>query len=252
MFQLKFLVCMAVALMMNSKPLLDSSPVLKVTDLAPADGAILLLIIWLVAFVLSSCSSIPPTSKPPGSVKQETDALARQRAHQASIASLHDFSIDGRIGIQAQGHGLSGKMDWQHWGGKNTLAFYSPLGGKIASVVTTETGITLTTGDNKVYSAADAETLTEQTLCWRMPVRNLEDWIVGRPNAAPVSDASWDDAGKLTKLTQDGWEIEYLSYTESNGYTLPSKLNLRNPKLFLKLVIDRWQLSPKPPANAAP
>ena len=104
------------------------------------------------------------------------------------------------------------------------------------------TGVKLVSSDGNTVTSSDVESLTEQTMGWRLPAHYLEDWALGRATDAPISSATWDDEGRLSKLNQDGWEIQYLAYQSSNGYQLPSKLNLRNTKLYLKLVIDNWQI----------
>jgi outer membrane biogenesis lipoprotein LolB len=35
----------------------------------------------------------------------------------------------------------------------------------------------------------------------------------------------------IKKFNQEGWEISYLEYKESNQVVLPSKMNIRNSKL---------------------
>ena len=144
------------------------------------------------------------------------------------------------MGVQTDGRGVSGSMHWQHTDTGDDIALFSPMGSKMADVKTSDGNVTLTSNDGKTYQAADAETLTEQTLGWRLPVANLTDWVLGRPTPGDITLVSWDDTGKLTKLTQDGWEIQYQEYKEVNALFLPSKLTLRNPKLYLKLVIERW------------
>jgi len=75
-------------------------------------------------------------------------------------------------------------------------------------------------------------------------MQGLPDWVLGRPaSGSNASDIIWDSAGRLIKLRQDGWEIEYAEYVEASGQQLPSKINLRNPKLYLKLIIEQWEIS---------
>lgn len=156
--------------------------------------------------------------------------------------------------MQTDGKGVSGSLHWQHVNAQDTIAMFSPMGGKIAEVHTSTDNVTLTSNDGKTYSAVDAETLTEQTLGWRMPVRNLSDWIVGRParsTANTLDTASWDNQGKLTKLYEDGWEVNYLEYRMVAGQQLPSKLTLRNTKLYIKLLLERWDIITDRPSKLA-
>lgn len=151
--------------------------------------------------------------------------------------------MQGRIGVQTEGKGFSGSSNWQHDGQSDNISLFSPLGAQVATIKTAPDGVTLVTEDGKTYRAADVETLTLQNLGWSLPMRGLPDWILGRPAASMIKEQQWDEAGRLTRLKQDGWDIEYSQYIEINGYQLPTKVTLRSPKLNLKLVIERWAIS---------
>lgn len=162
--------------------------------------------------------------------------------HLGKIASIREFRIEGRLGVQSDKHGISGTLHWHHLRVSDEMNLYSPLGGKIAEIINVKDGVTLITNDNKVFNAQDPEALTESTLGWRLPITKLSDWIVGRPANGAISNVKWDENGKLKKFNQEGWEISYLEYKESNQTELPSKMNIRNSKLNFRLVIDRWEL----------
>jgi len=208
---------------------------------------------WLLLaaiLLISGCSSLP--LKTQTGATQAGDAGVNQR-HLASIAHIQDFSIEGRIGVQTDGRGVSGTIHWKHVQHKDDIALFSPMGSKMADVKSTDGNVTLTASDGKTYTAADAETLTEQTLGWRLPVSNLADWVAGRPTNDAIEQITWDDTGKLTRLTQDGWEVQYLEYRDVGGLQLPSKLALRNPKLYMKFIVERWDtLNVKPSAASQP
>ncbi len=165
------------------------------------------------------------------------------REHLTQIASIRDFKIEGRLGVQSDKQGISGTVHWHHLKVSDEMNLYSPLGGKIAEILNDNNGVTLTTSNNQVFKAQDPEALTESTLGWRLPITKLSDWIVGRPANGAISNVKWDDDGKLKKFNQEGWEISYLEYKEINQVALPSKMNIRNSKLNLRLIIDRWELS---------
>lgn len=188
--------------------------------------------------LLIGCTIIQPTTQAPAS------ATAAYQQHLASLANIKQFKLQGRIGVQSEGKGFSGTTHWQHDDAGDTIALFSPLGGQVATIKTTADGVGLVTSDGKSFSAKDAETLTQQNLGWSLPMQGLTDWVLGRPASGPnASDAIWDSTGRLTKLKQDGWEIEYAEYVEASGRQLPGKINLRNPRLYLKLVIEQWDIS---------
>lgn len=205
---------------------------------------------WLsvAALLLSGCANLnlhpdAGNATQPQALPEASTISPEANQHLNEIATISHFKLSGRIGIQMQGYGLSGPIQWQHSQQTDDIDLYSPLGSKVAQINKTEDGVTLTGQDGKIYKAQDTESLTQSTLGWRIPFTSLSDWVVGRPTKGIASNLSWDDTGKLRKLTQDGWEISYMEYQLQNQYALPSKINLRNSKLNVRLVIENWELS---------
>ncbi len=165
-------------------------------------------------------------------------------AHLQQIANIQIFHIQGRLAVNANGKGYSGSITWQHSANTDSIDVYTPLGSKIAHIDQTSAQVTLTNAKGEQITAQDAETLTEKTLGWRLPLNGLGDWVVGRPTAAPISQQAWDSLGRLTQLEQQGWQISYPEYADNLGTSLPQKITLRHPTLLLKLVVEQWSTAP--------
>lgn len=193
---------------------------------------------WLLLgaiLAVPGCASIPPAIAP------STPEVHQQ--HLATLAGINQFSLNGRIGVQTDSKGFSGSAKWQHTPRQDSISLFSPLGSQVAAIERNSENVSLVTNDNKRYEAVDTETLTEQNLGWRLPMNGLSDWVLGRPGKEPVEAVQWDDAGRLVKLSQDGWDIEYGQYTPVNDYQLPTRITLRNAsRLTLKLIVQQWQL----------
>jgi hypothetical protein len=69
------------------------------------------------------------------------------------LALIRDFTLDGRIGVQADGRGFSGKMRWQHLNQFDTIDLYSPLGSKVVAIDSNATGVN---GDDSNGLASDS------------------------------------------------------------------------------------------------
>ncbi|MGQ0443242.1 MAG: lipoprotein insertase outer membrane protein LolB [Methylophilaceae bacterium] len=192
------------------------------------------LFLWCtLAFYLTGCATAPILAPP-------TTALTAHLQHLTTLASIQQFSLEGRLGIVTNPKGFSGGIDWQHEASHDNIEIFSPLGGKIAHIVKTASEVTLTTQDGHTIKAQDAETLTETALGWRLPLSGLNDWALGKPTNGKIDAATWDEQGRLITLKQNGWDIEYANYTESNGYFLPSKIVLKSEKVNLKLLVEKW------------
>ncbi len=184
---------------------------------------------------LQACVSVP--SKP----FEQSENLAQHQQHLQKIAQIQQFSLQGRIGVQADGKGFSGNIDWQHSTANDELNIYSPLGSQVAKVIKMNDQVTLTDAKDNSTTAKNIAELTQQTLGWELPLNGLADWALGRPTKSPVTAITWDENGHIKTLAQDGWQLEYNSYTEINNLTVPNKISIRNPKVYFKLLVDNWQ-----------
>jgi outer membrane lipoprotein LolB len=184
--------------------------------------------------VLAGCvmTTPPPSQQPPAS--------SAQQQHLATLAHIKAFSLKGRLGVITNPRGFSGSIDWQHLTDSDNVDVYSPLGGKVANIAKTPSEVTLTTQDGRVLNAADAETLTEREMGFRLPLTGLSDWALGRPTASKIIAVSSDAQGRLLTLKQDGWDISYENYVNNNGVDLPGKIVLKSEKLNLKLLVQQW------------
>jgi len=183
----------------------------------------------------AGCASVPAGKTEPSIAAQNL-----RTQHLQQLAFIQKFSIRGRIGVQTNGKGFSGSLQWQHNSTEDDIDLYSPLGSQVASIKRTPDQVTLKDSAGKIFSAIDAETLTQETLGWKLPLAGLVDWSIGRPTQSPIQNSIWNEQGLLTNLDQDGWKIEYDNYEQQGAYMLPGKIFLKSDKLNLKLLVEQW------------
>lgn len=184
--------------------------------------------------MLGGCASLPN-----GPTMTEPEAY---QAHLTAIADIDSFVLRGRIGVLTETKGFSGAMRWHHHENGDDIDFYSPLGTQLGHISNDAEGVTLTTSEQKTVRADSVETLTEQTIGWRLPLAGLNDWALGRPTTSAIEAQHWDESGRLATLRQDGWDIEFSQYRDQDGKSLPGKIVLKSPKLDIKLVVENWQI----------
>jgi outer membrane lipoprotein LolB len=189
--------------------------------------------LFLVMILLvGGCATLSPQPSPTlSSINQ---------IHLATLANIKSFALKGRLGVVTNPKGFSGGIDWQHHTADDNIDVFSPVGGKVANIVKNLSGVTLTTQEGHSIKAQDAESLTEATLGWRLPLSGLSDWALGKPTASKIDASTWDEQGHLSTLKQDGWDINYEDYTENSGIFLPNKIVLKSEKVNLKLLVDKW------------
>jgi outer membrane lipoprotein LolB len=184
---------------------------------------------------ISACVTQPPAPTIP---TPENSVAHRQ--HLATLANIQAFSLKGRLGVVTQKQGFSGSIEWQHQTTTDNIDVYSPVGGKVANIAKTPNLVVLTDQKGRTVKANDAETLTENTLGFRLPLNGLSDWALGKPTASKIEASSWDAQGRLLTLKQDGWDIGFENYLETNGTFLPNKIVLKSEKVNLKLLVEKW------------
>ena len=198
------------------------------------------LLLATFALLMSACATRPVISTPTEPIAKAPEYLAIHQQHLAKLANIQAFSLKGRLGVVTQKQGFSGGIEWQHQTSTDNIDVYSPVGGKVANIAKTPSQVILTDQKGHSIKAQDAETLTETTLGFRLPLVGLSDWAIGRPTASKIEASSWDAQGRLLTLKQDGWDIGFENYLESNGAFLPNKIVLKSEKVNLKLLVEKW------------
>jgi outer membrane lipoprotein LolB len=186
---------------------------------------------------LAACSSLPtqaPTTTPA--------SLSLHQQHLASLSRIQQFELKGRLGVQADGKGYSASLLWQHNADQDDIRIYSPLGGQLARIQKNVDGIRFEDAKGQVSVGKDAESLTQAMLGWRLPLGGLADWALGRPANSAMASLTWDEAGHTLTLNEVDWAIAYQQYQASPTAFLPHKLSLKNERLQLKIIVEKWTL----------
>jgi outer membrane lipoprotein LolB len=154
----------------------------------------------LLVLALSACAGIEPTTidKP-------------------------EFDLAGRIGARYRDESFSGNLAWRHASRADEMLISTALGQGVARIVRNGDAVTLTTAEPREYKAADAESLTEEVLGFRVPLAGLAQWVQGL--AAP-------------ELESRGWKVEYQEY---DAQRRPRRLRVTYPGVELRLVISEWK-----------
>ncbi|MEO8717476.1 MAG: lipoprotein insertase outer membrane protein LolB [Burkholderiales bacterium] len=148
-----------------------------------------------------------------------------------------EFELTARFAARYRDDAAAGQLAWRHDVARDEVLISSPFGQGLARVTRRDALVTLVTADDRRYSAADAETLTEEVLGFRLPLLGLADWVRARPAAGSPSQSTYAADGRLATLEQQGWRIDYLEYEAGR----PARLRLRYPGLELRLAISEWK-----------
>jgi outer membrane lipoprotein LolB len=163
------------------------------------------------------------------------------QAHKQQLSSLDGWQINGKVGIRAPKDSGSGTLFWLQRQDYYDIRLSGPLGRGAARLTGRPGAVALEVANQGRYEAPDPETLLEAQLGWKLPVSHLVWWVRGLPAPDTKSTLTLDGDSRLSNLVQDDWQIEYLSYTQQNGYWLPERMKLHGKDLDVTLVVKDWQ-----------
>lgn len=218
------------------RAVLNESDVLTVGE--RVRNAIRLLSLMSGAVMLAACTTLPAH-------KAAAPELERQwLAHQRDLGQYHNWSMSGRLGIQAEDQGWHVSFRWEQGGSElYHITLSGPLGQESAELQGTSQGVTLLLADGRSVSALDPDELLLQHLGWRLPVKGLYYWVRGLPVPNAAETHGLDERGRLQWLEQSGWHISYRRYDDISGKDFPTKIFLDSPQVKVRLVIDEWTVS---------
>ena len=162
-------------------------------------------------------------------------------AHKQQLTQLDGWQINGKVGIRAPKDSGSATLFWLQRQDYYDIRLSGPLGRGAARLTGRPGSVLLEVANQGRYEAPTPEELLGEQLGWSLPVSHLVWWVRGLPAPGSKSRVTLNGDSRLANLEQDGWKIEYLSYTEQNGFWLPERVKLHGPDLDVTLVVKDWQ-----------
>ena len=186
---------------------------------------------WLVLLLLSACASRPPltTSHPPQWPAQARAAL-----------DWRDWELQGRVALRVGDEGWHGGLHWRQREADYRIRISGPFGQGGIQLEGGPGRVSLQQGE-RVARARDAESLMQQELGWSLPLKGLDYWVRGVPRRPDQARLRFDDQGRLLRLEEAGWVVDYQAYDAGTVPPLPSRIALEHAGLRLRLVVDQWQ-----------
>lgn len=195
--------------------------------------------------LLAACQELPLVSS--SGVDPEQAWQARQKI----LSTLQSWDLTGRIGVQTEKDSWQASLRWDQSPDSYAIRLSTPLGQEVMQLHGNASGVTMRTSDGEEL-AEDAETLMTKRLGWSLPVSGLRYWVLGVADPqAPLpatADKELDGLGRLTRLHQSGWDIEFRRYVTVNNVELPDKIFLSNKQgvqLNVRLAVEQWEIHSK-------
>ncbi|MCQ4289472.1 lipoprotein insertase outer membrane protein LolB [Pseudomonas stutzeri] len=194
------------------------------------------LLIPALVLLLAGCAGLGPQESIEGPGNKED-----WTTHKARVSEIDGWQISGKIGIRAPQDSGSGTLFWLQRQDYFDIRLSGPLGRGATRLTGRPDAVALEVAGQGRFEAESPEALVESQLGWQLPVSNLLWWVRGLPAPDSRSRIALDGNGRLANLQQDGWDIQYLGYSEEAGYELPSRIKLAGRDLQITLVVKDWQ-----------
>ena len=198
----------------------------------------LLRALVLVLMLIPVACSVPLT-QPDSELRS---GLLSWDKRQSLLGEIHTWAVDGRIAMRTADDAWSASMKWQQNNAEYDLKLYGPLGRNLMSIIGGNDYVILTTNEGETFSESSASSLIYRQTGWQVPVEHLRYWA--RAMAVPDMPASsrHDNLGRLSQLSQSGWEITYQGYEAFGQLEMPRKIRLTHSQFSVKLIMRNWQL----------
>ena len=195
-----------------------------------------------LALLLAACAPAPV--RPDLTPAQVAAAEAAQLGREAELRGRGDWSLAGRIAVSNRGKGGSGRIDWTQRGQAYAVSLSAPVTRQSWRLSAGPDGARLEGVEGGPRSGPDAQQLLLEATGWAIPVGALSDWVRGlRAEAAGPARMEFEATGRLARLHQGGWVIDYVwpdATDASAGPVLPRRLDARRGEARVRLLVDTW------------
>ncbi|MDN3516014.1 lipoprotein insertase outer membrane protein LolB [Aquisalimonas lutea] len=190
----------------------------------------------LVLLVLGGCAAV-----------QETGPDARRAAYEErreTVAALTHWRAVGRAAITTPEDSVTLSLDWRQAADAYRVDLRGPFGAGSVRLQGNDQGVILRTSEGTRERADDAASLLQRHTGLDLPVDVLPWWLRGLPSPALGVDAlALDGQGRVQRMEQAGWVIEYDGYDARGGpVPLPVRLSMEGPGVSLRAHIRSWEV----------
>lgn len=166
----------------------------------------------------------------------DSTAIISKQARGQCLQQMQIWRAEGRVSIQDKDQAQTASYKWQQHYQNYQAYFYSPFSNQSLTLSGNATEVKV----ESVHGMSADEIELEKNL----PLAQLGYWAKGMP--APSSEPQflvYDPCNRLQKMQQDGWIVEYQSYTALVPVGLPEKIAMHKDQIKVKLIIKRWDLA---------
>jgi outer membrane lipoprotein LolB len=197
---------------------------------------------WVLpALLLGACGTLPPAD----GTRELANGAYQERA--AALTAWVRWDFIGQLSVDDGSDGGTGRLHWRVREQDSRLDFRGSLGRGAWRMTIQPGSAVLEKADGSRSEARSVEELIQREVGWRIPVESLRHWVLGLRAPGHSRAMEVDDQGRITRLEQQGWSIDFDRYRRWEGVELPGRIEAVRGELRVKLVAGRWS---RPQAEA--
>jgi len=189
----------------------------------------------LMACALAACASGPSREALP---PIEGTPVAHQAQRESALAAMPAWSLSGRLAISNGKDGGSGRIEWRQDGPRFDVTLSAPVTRQSWRVTGGDGDAVLEGLEGGTRTGPDAGALVFEATRWRIPVDALVRWLRG--SGSPDAALAYAADGRLQRLTDAGWVVDYADWRRVGDVELPGRIEARQGEARVRLVVDDW------------
>ena len=210
------------------------------------------LLVLLLLIGLGGCASQRATGPSPGRAPaleagqgvapriDSAEAFAALAAREAALRPVVDWAFSGRLAVARGNDGGTLNVRWRQAGDAFDVRLSAPVTGRQWHLFGNATRATLVGLDGGPRHGPDAEALLFDVTGWRLPIRQMPDWVRGLRGPGPIAGLSVDADGRPIVFRQDAWALSYRDWWPGEP-PLPRRVFAETAEASVRLVVSGWE-----------
>lgn len=194
------------------------------------------LALLLFGFSIAACTTAP--LQPLNSI----EGMQRWQQREHALARVTTWRSEGRIALNSGDDGVNASYTWSQYDTVYDIALRGPFGAGAVTILGSPEGVAVRR-DDELLLGFNAQQLLLEKFGWMLPVDAVEHWVIGRPDPKAEHRIEVDNLGRIVKLHQADWVVEYKSYVPVGDLELPGKMFAHSHRVGLRMVVDQWTLN---------
>jgi outer membrane lipoprotein LolB len=200
---------------------------------------IIIAIIMLAIFSLTSCtqSNLNIVPEP-----QKQAVWEMNKKNSLKLKQSYNWTLLARVGLVSTQGSSSSQLDWVNQNNNYNITLNNAVTYGTIIINKNKNNVRLEY-QSKIYQAKTSDELLYKLTNLKLPIAQLEYWILGLPSPTLAIDhIILNDYAMLENIKQGGYNITYNDYNLTNNYLLPNRITITAPGLHIKIIVQSWQV----------